>query len=91
MFRLRFFIGLLAFGLVACIPFQIENVKVSDHCLAWTTTQDAKCKVTFCDDKQCYITDEEPEYSQVHCLELPGKVHNIHITAMNKQGQEITQ
>jgi hypothetical protein len=67
---------------LACrAPLQIVDIKVNDSCeklcLSWTTNYDAKCKVTFCDDTQCYVTDLEPEWGTLHNTIIPKGVHNI--------------
>jgi len=80
--------------LTACqAPLQITDVKVNDSCemlfISWTTNYEAKCKVTFCDETQCFATDEEPEWGTLHSSIIPKDVHNIQVLAAGRDGQTV--
>ena len=72
-------------------PLQIKEVKVNECCdmlcISWTTNYEAKCKVTFCDETQCYSTDEEPESGTLHSSTISKGVHNIQVYAEGRDGQ----
>ena len=74
---------------VACrAPLQITDIKINECCdmicLFWTTNYEAKCKVTFCDSSQCYVTDLEPEWGFLHSNAIPKGVHSIKLYAEDK-------
>lgn len=76
---------------LSCAPLQITNVKMVDEgcdcvCLSWETNQEAVCKVTYCDDKLCFTSSLEPEYSTLHSIGIP-QGSKITITAIGKNGQ----
>jgi hypothetical protein len=79
------------FCLACRTPLQITDVKVSNSCdnlcLSWTTNYDAKCKISFCDLSQCYITDLEPEWGLLHSNTIQKGVHDIKIYDEGKDGQ----
>jgi len=82
------------FLFIACrAPLQITDGKVNEscdmQCISWTTNDEARCKVTFCDETQCYATDGEPEWGMLHSNTIPKCVHNIQVYAEGGDGQTV--
>ena len=83
--------SLLLLCLACHTSLQIKDVKVNDNCdelcLSWITNMDAKCKVSFCDDTQCFVTEVEPEWSLLHSITIPQSAHRIQIWVESRDGQ----
>jgi len=75
-------------------PLQIRDVKVNECCdtlcISWTTNYEARCKVTFCDETQCYTTEQEPEWGTLHSNTMPKGVNHVEVCAVGKDGQIIS-
>mgnify|MGYP001382687805 CR=1 FL=1 len=86
--------GLLVLVLTATSCQQVltvskDDIRISDSCLAWKTSIPAICSVKFCTNNMCYVTGFENDYSEIHCLSLPGPVSEVNILSKSRDGQFI--
>jgi len=87
MSKILLIIGLAVFMLPACSNLAITDIKVVEdcgQCMTWQTTEPARCRITYCDDNQCYSSEWEPYYGTLHCYGLPRYIHDIKILSLNR-------
>jgi len=76
--------------LLACSPvLKITDVNVRDGCewcVSWETNLESRCKVTYCDDHQCYVSDWSP-WRTLHSAGVPRHAKDIIIYVESRDGQ----
>jgi hypothetical protein len=82
--RLVLLVVILLLLLTACSSAVATNVQMKNGCMTWRTTQDARCRVTYCYDNLCTSTEWEANFKVNHCQELPIGSHNIKILSLDR-------